>query len=153
MWGTIFAAAIGAFFANVISEIIKARVRSAQQGEANRDSDHAAILRVVNEAQELAVRYWTQGAEVLAGEEPILRARIIAEQQEVINTYARLFTGNAKYECDAAFLEVIKAFSDDDFGPEAKPQPERAIRIYSSVQSFSNLVTSQRRSLPRPWLA
>lgn len=153
MWSTILAAAIGAFFANAISEVIKARVRAAQQSEEIRNFDHAAILRVLEEAQDLTIKYWAQGASALGVDEPVLRAKIMAKQQEVANVYARLFTGEAKQECDVAFVEVIKSFSDDDFGPEARAQPERAMRIYSSVQSFSNLVTSQRRGLSRPWLA
>jgi hypothetical protein len=153
MFSTLVAAALGAFFANIIAELIKAQSRASALVESNRDSDLAAILRSLDEMQSLGEKYWSQGSAALADDEPMLRGKIVARQQYVSSLVASLFTGPRKHECDVEFMSVIDSLSGGDFGPGCPSELERLQSIYEATLRFSHLVVHQRRGLPRGWLA
>lgn len=151
---TLFAAALGAFVANFIAEVVKGRVRRSQSLEAARDDDLRSMLLMVDELQSLSTDYWTATGAELGGRETILRARIVARQQHLLDLIAHLFTGDAKRDCDVMVMKLLDAVGGGDFGdPDRGAAPERLTGVYQYGLSFSHLATTSRRGLKRGILA
>lgn len=151
---TLVAAGVGAFLANFIAEIIKGQVRRSQSLELARDEDLATMLRMVEDLQDLATTYWLSGAAALEEQEPVLRARIVARQQHLLNLIAHLFTGNPKHECDVMATSLLDAIGGGNFGePDREAEPQRLASVYNYSLSLSHLAKRCRRELKRGLLA
>lgn len=151
---TVIAAAVGAFLANLIAELIKARVRRGQFIEAARDEDLASIVKMVDELQTLSTDYWTSSGAELGQRESILRARMVARQQHILDLVADLFSGGAKMDCDVLATKLLDAVGGGDFGdPDRPAEPERLTAVFQNGLSFTHLVKKCRRKLKRGLLA
>lgn len=158
MWAsigqTLVAAAVGAFAANFIAELVKGQVRRSQSQESARDDDLATMLRMVEELQGLATDYWTESGGDLGAREPILRARIVARQQHVLELIAHLFSDDPKRECDVLITKLLHAVGGGDFGdPDRPAEPERLTAVYQHSLAFIHLAKKCRRGLKRGILA
>jgi hypothetical protein len=152
--GTLVAAGIGAFIASFVAEFVKGRSRKSQYIESARDEDLARILLMVAELETLATDYWTESGPSLAEREILLRARIVARQQHLLELIAHLFNGDAKRECDVVVTDLLDAIGGGDFGdPDREAQPERLTGVYQYGLKFGHLAQKMRRSLKRGMLA
>ena len=154
-FGTILAAAVGAFFANFVAEFVKSLVRKGQLREQNRDEDLKAILRTVDDLQALCETYWSAAAEAHGDREIVLRAHIVSKQQYVLSLVASLLTSKTgKYDADAAFTDVANAMTGGDFGEPARgAEGGRLTEIFNKCLQFRHLVERKRRALKRSFLA
>lgn len=151
---TLFAAGVGAFFANFIAEFMKSLVRKSQNIELARDDDLSTLLKWVDEMQVLATEYWTKSGQDLGSEEPVLRARIVARQQNTLDIVAHLFNGDPKRVCDVDFTRFMDAVGGGDFGePDRPADPRRLVSVYRLGLAFMHLAKRSRRNLKRGWLA
>ena len=148
------AAGVGAFIANFAAEFVKGRVRKSQSVESARDEDLGRLLRMVSDLEELATEYWTASGPSLGSNEILLRAKIVARQQHLLELIAHMFTGQPKRECDVVVTDLLDAIGGDDFGvPDRDAHPERLTAVYQYSLKFGHLAQKKRRSLRRGWLA
>lgn len=151
---TLIAAGVGAFLANFFAEMVKGWVRRSQSVEAARDEDLGTMLKMIDELQEIATEYWTATGAELTNREPVLRARIVARQQHLLELIAHLFTGGPKRECDVLVTKLLDAVGGGDFGePDRPAEPERLTAVYQHSLAFIHLAKKCRRGLKRGLLA
>lgn len=150
---TIVLSGVGAFLGVAAKEAISSISRASAASETARDEDLTDICAAVDALRAAAEAYWCS----LPNERPndiAAAAQITALQHHVGLLYSELFTGQAKRNCDIAFVKLKDAVSGGDFGnPSRITEPRRMVAIHEAALSFRHIAKRERRKLKRGLLA
>ncbi len=152
-WQTVAAAALGAFLAKTITEILGFHLNQSSALEADRDADMEKILKDIQEVREHGAQYWCNGQTEDAHK--VLAHRITAKLLGIGQTVDRLFTSDSKLK--EAVVSDLNRFDDEithgNFGVVGRPSDhERILSIELCAATLENKIQTCRRKLRRQYV-